>query len=452
MLERLREGFARSASLVPPVRFRRGYSAMPSRLRNCLLALSICTLSTTAVFAQSHWTQFRGPNGTGISSEKGIPLTWSPGDFAFNIELNGRGHGSPIIWGEKLFITTSINDTEQEGGAQRFLNCLNASTGEPIWTKPFGFNSSHIHLKNSFSSSTPCTDGERVYVGFADEQRLTLSAYDFEGNLEWRRMLGPFTSQHGFGVSPIVWNGIVFLTKDMMGPSQVFAFDAKTGETKWSILRNIRRTSYATPMILELPGQEPQLICVSGASGITGHNPYTGETLWWTSEFPQRTVASPVFANGLIIASCGGGGRGSDMWAIDPTGRGDVTETHIKWKRTRELPYVPTPIVYGDHLYLWCDLGIVCCVETATGKTLWTERVSDKTVSGSPICIDGKIYCADEDGIVAVIDAAPEFKLHGKSPLGEGTHATPAVAAGRLYFHTFHRLVCLQAESSTAGQ
>ncbi|HSG71271.1 MAG TPA: PQQ-binding-like beta-propeller repeat protein, partial [Planctomycetaceae bacterium] len=301
------------------------------------------------------------------------------------------------------------------------------------------------HKKNSFASSTPTTDGHQVYVAFADEQTLTLSAYSMDGELNWRRGLGPFTSQHGLGVSPIVFDEMVILAKDMMGPSSIMAFDTKTGETIWSTLRKIRKTSYATPMILNRPGQASQLICVSGASGVSGLNPYTGETIWQTGEFPMRTVASPIYGKGLIIASDGGGGRGSSLWAVDPSGTGDVTETHIKYQRKKELPYVPTPIAYQDWLFLWTDQGIVSCVEIETGDNVWTQRVSDTTVSGSPLCIDGKLYCADESGSVAVVDAAPEFKLHGKSTLGDGTHSTPAVAGGKIFFRTFNRLMCLDA-------
>jgi outer membrane protein assembly factor BamB len=411
------------------------------------LAALFCWLlgSFSIADAQENWARFRGDNGTGISETKGFPTTFSPGDFRWNIELPGLGHGSPIIWGDKLFVTSATEDENLEGGTQRFLFCLNAETGEAVWSTLVGFNSSHKHKKNSFASSTPVTDGNQVFVAFADEQKLTLSAYSMDGELNWRRALGPFTSQHGLGISPIVFDDMVILPKDMMGPSAIMAFDAKTGETVWSTLRKIRKTSYSTPMILEQPGKAPQLICVSGASGVAGLNPYTGETIWHTKEFPMRTVASPVYGKGLIVVSDGGGGRGANLWAVDPSGTGDVTETHIKYERKRELPYVPTPIAYRDWFFLWSDQGIVSCVEIETGNNLWTQRVSDTTVSGSPICIDGKIYCADESGSVAVIDAAPEFKLYGKSTLGDNTHSTPAVAGGKLFFRTFNRLMCLDA-------
>ena len=232
----------------------------------------------------------------------------------------------------------------------------------------------------------------------------------------------------------------------MMGSSSIMAFDKQTGDTVWTIPRKVRKTSYATPMILERPGKPDQLIAVSGASGVTGHNPLTGEELWATAEFPKRTVASPILAAGNIIATDGGGGKGFDLWAVSPDGTGDVTSTHIKYKRTKELPYVPTPIVFNDLMFLWSDKGIVSCVDPVAGKNLWTERLSKTDVSASPICIDGKIYCPDEDGNVSVIAAAKEFKLLGASSLGDPTHATPSVAGGRVFFRTFNRLICLEAK------
>lgn len=410
-----------------------------------LVLVVLTTFNVNKISAQENWTRFRGPNGSGISPLKGVPTEFSEQDFAWNIELPGKGHGSPIIWKDQLFVTSATETGEQDGGEQRLLFCLNPANGKEIWSLKLGFNTSHKHVKNSFASSTPCTDGQLLYVAFADEQKLTLDAYTLEGERKWRRILGAFTSQHGFGVSPILYKNLVVLPKDMMGSSTIMAFDKETGDTVWSIPRQIRRTSYATPMILERPGKPDQLITVSGASGISGHDPLTGDVLWTTAEFPKRTVASPIVAAGNIIASDGGGGKGFDLWAVSPDGSGDITETHIKFKRTKELPYVPTPIYFNELLFLWSDKGVVSCVDPKTGENLWTERVQRTEVSSSPVCIDGKIYCPDENGNVAVVAASREFEHLGTSSLGDPTHATPAVAGGRVFFRTFNRLICLEA-------
>ena len=407
----------------------------------CSLALLLLLIGGGRSVAQN-WTRFRGENGSGISTQKGIPTTWSPGDYIWNIELPGVGHSSPVVWKEKLFITSAI-----EQGAQRFLFCLKIETGEDIWSRKISLNKSQKHTYNSFASSTPATDGERVYVAFADNERYTLAAYDFDGNLVWRRSLGPFEGNHGLGVSPVIFEELVIIPKDQEGPSFIIAFDRKTGRTVWSTLRSFYRMSYATPIIVRNKGEKPQLICSSGAMGVSSLNPYTGQFNWSTGEFPEprRTVGSPVFADGLVVQNCGGAGKGNLMIVVDISDPKNATRERIRYSRDRILPYVPTPISYQGHLYLWNDNGVVSCVETATGKNVWTERVGG-TYFGSPICIDGKLYVMSAKGEMIVMAASPQYKLYGKTPLDGPSHATPAVAGGRLYIRTFHRLTCLEAK------
>ena len=404
-----------------------------------LVLVSLLIVASGSVHAEN-WTRFRGENGNGVSGQAGIPSTWSPGDYEWNIELPGLGHSSPVIFGKRLFVTSAVDE-----GAVRYLFCLDASTGKEIWSTTVGYNKSHKHNKSSWASSTPATDGERVYVAFADEDRYTLAAWDFDGRLVWRRNLGPFVSQHGQGVSPMVFDGMVIMANDQMGPSSIIALDAKTGKTVWSTLRDVRRTSYATPMIYQKEGQKPQLICVSGAMGVTSLDPYTGHMNWMTGEFPLRTVASPIAGEGLIIASCGGGGVGKLLIAVNPDADEAKGEPRIVYQRERILPYVPTPVIYEGHLYLWNDNGVVSCVELKTGKNVWTKRVGGN-YSGSAVLIDGRIYIMSEEGKCVVIAASPKFEKLGENDLGDASHATPAVADGRLYLRTFHRLMCLKAE------
>ncbi len=415
---------------------------LPNRFGLMALMVGIMMFTIPAQSAQAeNWGRFRGENGTGVSPLKGLPTTWSPGDYAWNIELPGVGHSAPVIWGDHLFVTSAVDE-----GAGRHLFCIDANDGTRKWDQAIGMNRSHKHAKSSWASSTPATDGERVYVAFADKENHLLAAYSFEGELLWRRNLGSYESQHGQGVSPIIFENLVILPNDQRGPSSVMAFDKATGHTVWSVLRKFREAAYSTPIIVQEEGQDPQLILVSGINGVSSLDPYTGRRNWHTREFPLRTVASPVYGEGLVIASCGQGGRyGVLLRAIDPSGSGDVTDTHIKWERTKELPYVPTPIVYGKHLYLWNDNGTASCVEIATGKNVWTKRIGGN-YSGSPVCVDGKLYCVSESGDVVVIAASPEYERFGKVSLGDPSHSTPAVANGALYLRTYHRLMCLRAE------
>ena len=398
----------------------------------CVLA---CSLATP--LCAENWTRYRGENGTGISTASEVPTQWSAGDYLWSRDLPGLGHSSPVIFEDRLFVTSAVDE-----GAVRYLHCLNAATGKEIWVRQLGMNRSHKHSKSSWASSTPVTDGHAVYVALADKERLLLSSYDYEGNLNWRRRLGRFSSQHGHGVSPILYQDMIILPNDQKGPSSIVALDKATGQTRWSTLRSIRRTSYSTPFVLSRPGTEPQLICVSGATGVTSLKPETGDVNWYTGEFPLRTVASPVYGGGLITATCGGGGVGKLLIAIDPDGKGAVADTHVKYRIDRNLPYVPTPVAYEDHIYLWNDNGVVRCLDVRTGENRWTQRIGGN-YSGSPICIAGKLYCMSEAGEVVVLAASPKFQKLASNPLGDGSHSTPAVAHGRLYLRTFHKLFCI---------
>lgn len=387
------------------------------------------------------WPHYRGNDGLGVSSQRGLPVQWSQGDYEWVAELPGEGHSSPVIWNKHLFVTTAT-----ESGLVRWVCCLDSLTGQPKWSRPAGYNTNRKHNKNSFASSTPATDGERVYVAFSDQERFALAAYDYDGTLAWRTWLGPFVSQHGQGASPIVFEDLVIIANDQDGPSSMVACDRRTGVVVWSSSRAAREASYATPLLIEPEkGGKPQLICLSGATGLTSLDPWTGQLNWESGELPQRTVASPTFAQGLVFATCGQGGKGTRLVGVDPTIKGQKSESRIQFQRDREIPYVPAMIGYAGLLFLWNDNGVVSCLDPKANKTLWQERVGGN-YSGSPICIDGKLYCLEETGKVVVVEAGPVFKLHGESPVGDPSYSTPAVANSRLYLRSFHKVSCLKAQ------
>lgn len=396
----------------------------------------------------TEWSRFRGPNGTGVSGLKGVPTTWTQDDYEWVVKLPGVGHSSPVLWGEKLFLTSGT-----EAG-ERLTLCLNAISGEEIWRYSATLAVNHLHKKNSYGSGTPCVDADRVYVPWGDEEHFVITAFTHGGELLWTRDLGPYSKEHGHGNSPIVHNGMVIVSYDQTQnetarvANQTVALDAASGEVKWSTEQGPHKASYATPMILDVPGKGTQIVNVTGGSGFFGLDPETGRQLWASGKLPERSVASPIYANGLLIGSCGSGGIGRLMVAVDPTGSGDVSASHVKVQRTKSLPYVPTPLVKDNYLYLWNDNGIVQCVDLNGDMTgfVWQERIGEN-YSSSPIMIDGKIYCISEVGNVFVLDASPDYKLYAKdgSPLGDNSYSTPAVGNGRLYLRGFSTLASLKA-------
>ncbi len=415
--------------------------------RQCLsAAVGLCWLIGLTPFTPTSaqdWTRFRGPNGSGISDLQGVPTQWTEADFEWTVDLPGVGHSSPIIIGNRLFITTGIED------GTRQIHCLNASTGEEHWMQAVALTPNALHAKNSYGSSTPVVDEERVYVAFTDTEHYLVHAYSLDGELIWSEDLGTFVGQHGHGVALVRHGDLLIVPNDQEGPSSIIALNAATGDEVWRNERASREISFSAPFVLERDGEKPQLICLSGITGLTGIDLDSGETIWTSGELPLRTVANPIIAEGLVFASCGQAGRGVNLIAVDPSGSGDVSTSHVRYIRERTLPYVPTPIVHDGMLYLWCDDGVVCCVDPATGEDVWMERLGG-TYSGSPILIDGRIYCVSEEGQVAVIDASPTYHSYGFSPLGDLSYSTPSVGNGRLYIKGWHRLACLKAESSLA--
>lgn len=406
----------------------------------CLLGMALIAAQATGSHAEN-WPRFRGADGSGIAPEQGIPTTWKPSDYKWVVDLPGEGHSAPAIWGDALFVTSAV-----DAGLVRTLYCLDANTGATRWSRSVGFNSNRKHQKNSFASSTPATDGERVYVAFSDQERCALAAYDFDGTLVWRNWLGPFSSQHGLGASPIVFEDLVIMPNDQDGPSSIVAYDRRDGKLVWSTMRAFREASYATPIVIERPGSKPELICLNGATGVSALDPWTGQPLWQSEPLAQRTVSCPAYGHGKIYATCGQGGKGTLLVGVDPAAAADGVAP-VTLRRDKTLPYVPCVVPFGDHLYLWNDNGIVMCVDPKTNETVWQERIGG-TFSGSPIVIGGKLYCIDESGRVAVLDASPTYHFHGFSELGDNSHSTPAVANGKLYLRSFHRLACLAAPQS----
>ena len=413
------------------------------------LGAGLIVLTAGWASAAEHWTRFRGPNGSGHGGDFIFPDQWADQDYAWKIRLPGVGHSSPVGWDNLLLVTSGDPDS----GAMT-LQCLNAASGDEIWQKQFSGEPRSIHDGNSYASSTPTIDSRRIYVTHFGEQEAAVTALSHAGEQLWRRPLGVFIGRHGFGASPIVADGIVCVQVELADRGFAAGLNAETGELRWQVERPASKASYATPCLVEFVqdgAPRKALIINSTSGGIQAADLKTGDLLWkLDSIFPHRCVSSPTVAGQLILGTSGGGGIGKQLAAVKASPDGNTDPT-IALQLERELPYVPTPIIDGDRLYLWLDRGIVRCLDLSSGKSIWTKRVGGNYF-GSPILVGGKIYCMSRGGEAVVVAAGEKFKLLGKTDLGEPSHSTPAVHNGRLYLRTESTLACLDAETRQAAR
>ncbi len=421
--------------MTPPVR--KTTKRHPRRIPLVAAILSLLLLTAARPTAAQEWTRFRGPNGSGLAPAAPIPVSWTEADANWRVELPGPGNSQPVLWGGRIFVTSARKD-----GAERIIQCLGTEAGKAHWTKSLPAATHSKHQRNTFATSTPAADAERIYAAFSDPMSLTLRAFTHEGKEVWTRDLGAFESKHGGGGSPIVFEEMVVLANEEDTDSFVIALDRKTGETRWKSARRTEEAAYGTPCVFEPAGGPAELILSSHAHGLSSIDPRTGKENWSARVFDKRTVSSPVVAGSLILATCGSGGGGNYLAAVRSGGKGDVTASHLAFKVTKAMPYVPSTLVKGDIVFLWGDVGVVSCVDAKNGEIIWQARAGGN-FSGSPVCVGERLYCLSEEGEAVVIDAARRFNLLGRSPLGEGTRSTPAVAGGRMYIRTYTHLISI---------
>ncbi|MDA1066257.1 MAG: PQQ-binding-like beta-propeller repeat protein [Verrucomicrobia bacterium] len=404
-----------------------------------LMLASYC--STVAAAKESEKpNRFRGHDGSGVYSAPTIPSSWSEEDYLWSIELPGDGHSSPIIWKDHLYLTSSV-----AGQPNSLLLCLNPKTGKEIWRLSFESAFRKLHQFNTFASSSPAVDTQHVYVAWSDANRFQLAAVNHKGQAVWQRDLGAHDTQHGGGISPIVFEDLVLIANDCRSPSKIHALNKFTGETVWDIDRAWDpngKTSYSTPLLYRSKDGQTQIIFNSASSGMTAINPRTGETIWQLPDlFPKRTIGSPILVSDLIIASCGDGNAGHFLAAVrPPSKKGGVPE--VVYKIQKSAPYVPTPVAKDNKLFLVSDGGIATCIDAPTGEEVWKGNLRD-TFFSSPIRIDDRIFAVSRRAEVVVFKADDSFEILGRTLINEATHSTPIVDNGRLYLRTVSKLYCL---------
>ncbi len=399
--------------------------------------LVVCVLIGHSASGQE-WVRFRGPNGEGISPETNIPVRWTENDYRWSKGLPGVGYSSPVVCGSRLFVTSAL-----EEDATQVVSCLSTVDGSTLWQQRFDSATHQHHSFNCYASSTPALDNDSLYFLWANPEQLTVVKLEqATGTEQWRRELGTYSAEHAVGASPIVHEDMVIVPNEQDGDSSIVALQRATGKIRWQTERRSEKTAYATPCLYVPDAGPTQLIANSWAHGFSGLDPESGKTLWELPVFKHRVVGSPLVCSGLIFGSCGGGGIGRQMFAVRPGEPDRDIEADVAYELKGSLPYVVTPIACGDLLFSWVDKGVVTCLELASGEVVWRERIGGDYF-GSPVCVNGNLYCISREGQVVVLSASREFAELGRVDLGEPSHSTPAVAGGVMYLRTKSRIMVL---------
>jgi outer membrane protein assembly factor BamB len=426
------------------------------RFKAILLALLFAPFFVVhADDVNNEWTRFRGPNGSGISGARTIPIKWTAKEYNWTIELPGDGSSSPVVWKEKLFVT--CNDRKK---SIRSVVCVNATDGKIRWRRDFPYTSYRMHRDNDFASATPTVDADGVVVVWSMPKQLLMLALDLDGRELWRRDLGPYVGLHGSASSPIIADDLVILANDQMHPqvmkrhlpkdasmvpgkSFLIAVDRMSGKTRWKIDRRTVLAGYSTPCVRQTGTGAPELVFSGTAHGMTGVDLVTGKVNWEIKGIlNSRVVGSPQLYQDLVFGSYGSGLSAQRLVAVQAPRKGGVKEPKVAYNVSQSPPLVPSCLTKDDLLFLWTDSGIVSCLDVATGKRHWRERVGGNYYC-SPVWIDGRLYCTSKEGDVVVVVADKTFKLLAKNPLGEKCFAIPAVANGVMYQRTQTKLFSL---------
>lgn len=437
------------------------------RLTSSFLFLMLISIVAHA----QDWPQFRGPSATGVVEGPARPVKWDVAtsqNVRWKLKIPGLAHSSPIVWGNKIFVTTAVTSAEKD--ETRFglygdvapvkddprhtwkVYAIDKAKGTILWERiaSQGMPKVKRHPKSTHADSTPVTDGKYLIVNFGSEG---LFAYDLNGKELWQKDLGVLDAgwfydvdyQWEYGSSPIIYKNLVIVQADLQKDSFIAAYDIKTGKEVWKTTRE-EIPSWGSPTIYE--GKTRAELITSGPKAIRGYDPATGKLLWWLGPMSEITTPTPFVAHDLIFVTSGYAPI-QPIYAIRPGANGDLaledgkeSSEFIAWSKQRGGPYMPTPIVYGDIFYTCSNQGVFTAYNAKTGERIYQERLggSGGAFTASPVASEGKIYLSSEDGDVFVVKAGPKYELLAKNPVGEVMMATPAISDGLVIVRTVSSL------------
>jgi len=443
-----------------------------------LLVLLVFILSTPA-FAQQNWPQFRGAGASGVSDGSTLPDKWNVEtgeNVLWKTAIPGLSHASPVIWGNKVFVSTAISsnpkpyfrsglygDVDSDTDLTKHtwkLYCLDKKTGKVVWERVAaeGIPKTKRHIKSTFANSTPVTDGKNVVALFGSEG---LFCFDLDGKLIWKADLGVLDAgwffdpdyQWGTASSPIIYKDVVIVQCDIQKDSFIAGYSLKTGKQIWKTSRE-EIPSWGTPTVYE--GKSRAELVTNATRAIRSYDPASGKELWMMRGNPEVTATTPIAALDLIFI-CNSYRPNQPLYAIKPGGSGDIslpqgqeTSDFVQWSKQRGGSYMPTPLVYGDYLYVCANHGVLTVFEARTGVRVYQQRIGDQggAYSASPVAGDGKIYLSSEDGDVFVVKAGPKYELLSDNKVGEVIMATPAISEGMIVIRAQQHVIAVNTKQA----
>ena len=409
--------------------------------------ISITIFSACSSLAQADWPDWRGPTSDGRSDATGLPLIWSETEnIVWKTPIHDLGHSTPVVWGDQIWLTTATKD-----GRALYAICIDLNTGAVVHdievfqpTEP-----QRINPNNSYATPSVVLEEGRAYVHYGTFGTACLDSRT--GDVLWRRTDLHCDHLQGPVSSPVLFDDLIILHLEGIDVQFIAALDKKTGKTVWRTDRPpeiyddvepvFLRKAYHTPVIVEVDGKA-QLVS-NGALLVTGHEPRTGKELWRVVYGVDSTISRIVSGHGLFFVNCGGAPNAAQLWAVRQGGIGDVTESHVVWKMTEDVPLEGSPVLVGDLLYTMSDRGVLICLEAKTGKTVWTERLSGK-YGASLLYADNRIYISSMRGETTVIEPGRTFRVLAVNELDGGFWASPAVAGESLLLRTKTHLYRIQ--------
>lgn len=404
-------------------------------------------LFATPLFADN-WPAWRGPQGTGVSAEKGLPTEWGAGkNVAWKVPMPGRGGSTPIVWGERIFLTSGEGDNQ-------VLLCV-STAGKPLWKKVVGTGGRAVIKGDEANeaSASPSTDGKHVWAFVGSG---ALACFDFEGNAIWNRDIqkdyGKFNIQHGLHSSPLLHQDRLYLSLQHSGAHWVIALDKATGKEIWKVDRKTDALdesleAYASPC-LWTDGKEEQIV-ILGADYATGHRLDNGKEIWRLGDLnPKkntafRIIASPVATPEHLVVPTA---RGLWVVGLKPGAKGFIKAGSPSelWRKAKGSPDVPSPLIQDGLVYLCRENGLLQCWDVKTGMEHYQERLHDTRYRASPVYADGKVYVTARDGTFKVIQAGPKFKVLATNNLPDAFTASPAISNGTIYLRGFGNLYAIR--------